>query len=121
MFLRDVYLFLWTLLLIIPGIIKGYAYRMVPYILADNPNIGAARAIELSDQMTKGEKLDIFVLDLSFLGWILLGSLACGIGVLFVNPYVEATNAELYAALKDKAYRNGLCTPAELGEGYAQG
>ncbi len=121
MFLRDVYLFLWTLLLIIPGIIKGYAYRMVPYILADNPNIGAARAIELSDQMTKGEKLDIFVLDLSFLGWILLGSLACGIGVLFVNPYVEATNAELYAALKDKAYRTGLCTPAELGEGYAQG
>ncbi len=121
MVLRDVYLFLWTLLLIIPGIIKGYAYRMVPYILADNPNIGAARAIELSDQMTKGEKLDIFVLDLSFLGWILLGTLACGIGVLFVNPYIEATNAELYAALKDKAYRNGLCTPAELGEGYTQG
>lgn len=117
MLLKDIYLFLWSLLLIIPGIIKGYAYRMVPYILADNPNIGAQRAIELSDQMTKGEKLNIFVLDLSFLGWILLGALACGVGVLFVNPYIEATNAELYAVLKDKAYRTGLCSPAELGEG----
>ncbi|MFA9379783.1 MAG: DUF975 family protein [Acetanaerobacterium sp.] len=120
MVLRDVFLFLWYLLLIIPGIIKSYAYRMVPYILADNPNIGASRAIELSNQMTKDEKLEIFVLDLSFLGWILLGVLACGVGVLFVSPYIEATNAELYAMLKDKAYRTGLCTPAELGEQYPQ-
>lgn len=120
MLLRDVFLFLWTLLLWIPGIIKSYAYRMVPYILADNPNIGAMRAIELSNQMTRGEKLNIFVLDLSFLGWLFLGSMACGVGTLFVFPYVEATDAELYAVLKDKAYRTGLCTPAELGDGYPQ-
>ncbi len=120
MILKDVYLFLWSLLLIIPGIVKGYAYRMVPYILADNPNIGAQRAIDLSNQMTKGEKLNIFVLDLSFLGWVLLGALACGIGTLFVTPYIEATNAELYAVLKQKAYQTGLCSPAELGEQYPQ-
>ncbi|SDM53077.1 DUF975 family protein [Acetanaerobacterium elongatum] len=120
MFLRDIFLFLWTLLLIIPGIIKGYAYRMVPYILADNPNIGAGRAIELSEQMTKGEKFDMFVLDLSFLGWVLLSALTCGIGMIFLKPYMEATFTELYAVLKDKAYRGGLCTPAELNEYYPQ-
>ncbi len=116
MLLRDVYLFLWFLLLIIPGIVKSYAYRLVPYILADNPNIGAQRAIELSNQMTKGEKLEIFVLDLSFLGWFLLSLIPCGLGIVFLSPYISATNAELYAALKEKAYRNGICTPAELGE-----
>ena len=120
MIVRDIFLFLWTLLLIIPGIIKGYAYSMVPYILADNPNIGVSRAIELSNNMTHGEKLNIFVLDLSFLGWILLTVVTCGIGMLFLAPYMEATKAELYAALKDKAYRGGLCTPAELGENYPQ-
>lgn len=120
MFLRDIFIFLWTLLLIIPGIIKGYAYRMVPYILADNPNIGAGRAIELSEQMTKGEKFNMFVLDLSFLGWILLSALTCGIGMIFLKPYMEATFTELYAVLKDKAYRGGLCSPAELNEYYPQ-
>ncbi len=120
MLLRDIYIFLWSLLFIIPGIIKGYAYCMVPYILADNPNIGVGRAIELSDAMTKGEKFNIFVLDLSFLGWALLAAITCGIGFLFLNPYIEATRAELYTVLKDKAYRGGLCSPAELGEYYPQ-
>ncbi len=111
---RGIYLILWTLLLIIPGIIKMYAYRMVPYILADNPNIGRTRAIDLSKQMTKGEKFDIFVLDLSFLGWYLLGALALGIGVLFVQPYYDATNAELYFKLREKAVDRGITTPEEL-------
>ena len=114
MLLRGVYLILWTLLLIIPGIIKMYAYRMVPYILADNPNIGHSRAIDLSKQMTMGEKFDIFVLDLSFLGWFLLGALALGIGVLFVQPYYDATNAELYFKLREKAVAGGITTPEEL-------
>ncbi|MCF7950378.1 MAG: DUF975 family protein [Spirochaetaceae bacterium] len=114
MLLRGIYLILWTLLLIIPGIIKMYAYRMVPYILADNPNIGHSRAIDLSSQMTMGEKFDIFVLDLSFLGWFLLGALALGIGVLFVQPYYDATNAELYFKLREKALDRGITTPEEL-------
>lgn len=114
MLLRGVYLLLWTLLLIIPGIIKMYAYRLVPYILSDNPNIGHKRAIELSDQMTMGEKLDIFIFDLSFLGWYLLGVLAFGIGVLFVQPYFDAANAELYFTLRDRAIERRITTADEL-------
>jgi uncharacterized membrane protein len=114
MLLRGVYLLLWTLLLIIPGIIKMYAYRLVPYILADNPHIGHRRAIDLSKQMTMGEKFDIFVLDLSFIGWYLLGALALGIGVLFVQPYYDATNAELYFELRQQALNRGITTAEEL-------
>jgi len=114
MVLRGIYIFLWTLLLIIPGIIKSYAYRMVPYILADNPDIGASRAIELSNRMTDGEKWDMFVLDLSFIGWYLLGLIALGIGVLFVMPYEDATKAELYLVLREKAVNRGYTTLDEL-------
>ncbi|HEY8350372.1 MAG TPA: DUF975 family protein [Clostridia bacterium] len=114
MALKDLYLFLWTLLLIIPGIVKSYAYRMVPYILADNPNIGAGRAIELSERMTYGHKFDIFILDLSFLGWYLLGLLCLLVGGLFVKPYEYATNAELYLTLRRNAIESGYCTPWEL-------
>ncbi len=103
MFLRSIYIFLWTLLLIIPGIIKFYAYRMVPYILADNPEIKPGKAIKLSQEMTQGEKWNIFVLDLSFLGWFILGALALGIGIFFVQPYYDATNAGLYLNLKQKS------------------
>ncbi|MDD4803311.1 MAG: DUF975 family protein [Syntrophomonas sp.] len=106
--------FLWLLLLIIPGIIKYYAYRMVPYILADNPQIGYKRALKLSTGMTDGEKFSIFVLDLSFIGWYLLGALAFGVGVLFVFPYQNATEAELYLVLRQNAIQNGLCTSEEL-------
>lgn len=111
---RGIYLFFWTLLLIIPGIIKYYAYRMVPYILAENPRIGSRRAIELSRQMTDGEKFDIFILDLSFIGWYLLGLLAFGIGIIFVQPYVDATHAELYLALRARAIEKGFTSEGEL-------
>ncbi|SCY10357.1 DUF975 family protein [Alkaliphilus peptidifermentans] len=114
MLLKGVFLFLWTLLLIIPGIIKSYAYRMVPYILADNPGIGAKRAIELSNKMTDGEKFDMFVLDLSFIGWYILGALLLIIGMIFVMPYENSTFAELYLVLRQKAIDNGFCTAEEL-------
>lgn len=114
MLLRSVYTFLWTLLFIIPGIVKSYAYRMVPYILADNPQIGYNRAIQLSDQMTRGEKWEMFVLDLSFIGWYILGTLALLIGTLFVNPYNDATNAELYLILRRNAIEKGLTSYEEL-------
>ena len=115
MLCKDVLIFLWTLLLIVPGIIKWYAYFMVPYILADNPNIGYRRALELSENMTEGHKLDMFVLDLSFLGWLLLGLLACLIGQLFVIPYIESTYAQLYLILRKNALEKNLCTMEELG------
>lgn len=114
MFVTGVLIFLWTLLLIIPGIIKSYAYRMVPYILADNPNIGVRKAIILSNEMTRGHKFDMFVLDLSFIGWYILGALALGIGVLFVMPYENATNAELYLVLRKDALENSLCSNEDL-------
>ncbi len=106
--------FLWFLLLIIPGIVKAYAYRMVPYILADNPKIGHKRALELSIKMTHGQKFKIFVLDLSFIGWYLLGMLALFVGVLFVMPYQNATEAELYLILRQNALDNGMCSYEEL-------
>jgi uncharacterized membrane protein len=118
MLLKDVYIFLWTLLFIIPGIIKSYSYRMVPYILADNPNIGARRAIELSESMTQGHKFDIFILDLSFIGWYLLGLLCFFIGGIFVRPYEDATNAELYLTLRQNAIERGMCSLSELNLYY---
>ncbi|MBS4537739.1 DUF975 family protein [Clostridium sp. D2Q-11] len=106
--------FLWYLLLLIPGIIKAYSYSMVPYILGDNPNIGYKRALDLSKKMTRGHKFDMFVLDLSFLGWYILGLIALGIGVLFVMPYVYATKGELYIVLRKYTLANNLSTHEEL-------
>lgn len=106
--------FLWYLLLIIPGIVMYYAYMMVPYILADNPHMDYERAIELSKEMTYGHKFDMWVLDLSFIGWYFLGALAFFIGVIFVMPYDNATKAELYLALRQNALNKGLCSYEEL-------
>ncbi len=114
MLLRDIFLFLWTLLLIIPGIIKGYSYRMVPYILAENPNIGAEEAITLSRKMMDGNKFESFVLDLSFFGWYLLGFLAFVVGTFFVNPYFDATEAQLYLVLRKNALEAQYCTYEDL-------
>ena len=104
MFWKEVKVFLWSLFFIIPGIIKAYEYSMVPYILAENPNISCKRAFELSKKMTDGEKLKIFILDLSFIGWVLLGLLLCCVGQIFVQPYIEATFAELYQVMREKAH-----------------
>ena len=101
MFLRDLYLFLWTLLLIVPGIVKAYSYRMVPYILAENPEMPANEIITRSREMMNGNKWQAFVLDLSFLGWILLGAITLGLGIVFwTGPYIQSTNAALYLKLK---------------------
>ena len=102
MFLMDLKTLLWLFLFIVPGVIKAYEYSMIPYLLAENPNLSASEAFSLSKQMTTGQKADLFVLDLSFLGWIILGALCCGIGLLFVQPYPEATKAEVYLILKQK-------------------
>jgi uncharacterized membrane protein len=111
----GIMLILVGLVLSIPVIIKTYAYRLTPWILADNPTIGYRRALRLSISMTHGHKFEIFVLDLSFIGWFLLGVLACGIGVLFVLPYVQATHAELYAALRSNAVSQSLASMEEFG------
>ncbi|MDP4108673.1 MAG: DUF975 family protein [Bacillota bacterium] len=105
---------LWFLLFIIPGIVKSYSYLLVPYILADNPNIGYRRALKLSIEMTDGYKFKIFILQLSFIGWYLLGSLCFFVGVLFVKPYYDATFAEMYVEIRDCAVESGICTREEL-------
>ena len=88
MFFRDLFILLWTLLLIVPGIIKSYSYRLVPYILSENPHMDRKRALELSQQMMDGHKMEAFVLELSFFGWFLLSTLTCGlVGIFYVNPY----------------------------------
>lgn len=114
MVILEVKIFLWSLLLIIPGIIKSYEYHFVPYILAENPYLSYTRAFEISKDMTDGVKFQIFVLQLSFIGWLLLGGLLCGVGTLFVNPYIEATMAELYMAQRAKVLMERRATNEEL-------
>lgn len=102
MFLKGLYISLWSLLLVIPGIIKMYEYRMIPYILAENPGIGTKEAFALSKQMMDGNKGEALILDLSFFGWYILGALTFNILTIFyVNPYVFMTSAELYVAIKE--------------------
>ena len=114
MFWRDVKIFLWSLLFVIPGIIKSYEYCMVPYILAENPQISSERAFELSKLMTRGEKWKIFVLQLSFIGWYLIGAVCCCVGGVFVDPYFEATFAELYQVMREKAHGLGFADYNDL-------
>ena len=115
MFLKGLYQFLWSLLLLIPGIVKSYEYRMIPYILCENPNISRRRAFEISKDMMRNNKWKTFVLDLSFLGWEILSLLTLGIlGIFYVNPYVLGTNAELYAVLRENALKNGYASDKEL-------
>ncbi len=94
---------------------RMYAYRMVPWILGDNPTIGRKRALRLSIEMTKGHKWSMFVLDLSFIGWFILGFLACCVGILFVLPYYNATQAELYARLRTLAVEKNMSSMEEFG------
>lgn len=119
MFLRDLFIFLWSLLLIVPGIIKSYEYRMIPYLLAENPQLSAQRAFELSKEMMKGQKWNTFVLDLSFILWGILGAITC-IGVYFIRPYIVATQVELYTVLKDISKKNGITNDYELVGFYPQ-
>ena len=115
MLVRDIKLFLWMLLFVVPGIVKSYSYWMVPYIIAENPGISTSRAFKISCQTTKGEKMRIFVFELSFIGWYLLCALTFGIGLIFLLPYVSASRAELYAALRYKAAKMQICTRDEIG------
>lgn len=99
--LRDIFLCLWTCLFLIPGIVKCYSYRMVPYILKDNPELSATEVITRSRQMMQGNKGKAFLMDLSFLGWFIL-SLFPLVAILWTNPYYESSKAALYLELKQK-------------------
>ena len=91
--LMVVYTILWTLLLIVPGIMKSYSYAMTAFILRDEPQLKNNEAIEKSMRMMEGHKMNLFVLDLTFIGWILLGIVTCGLGLLWVEPYICTARA----------------------------
>lgn len=120
-FFYTLYITLWSLLFVIPGIIKSYEYLLVPYILAENPAISKDRAFEISKKTMEGEKMNTFILHLSFIGWYLLLCAATmmtfglgAIGAYCLVPYVNATFVELYTCLREKALTNGYATPEEL-------
>ncbi len=95
-----IFLFLWTLLFVIPGIVKTYSYSMCFYIKNDHPEYTWNQCITESRKMMKGYKWKLFCLDFSFIGWIIVGALACGIGTLWVYPYQQAAHAAFYEELK---------------------
>ena len=95
-FLKTVYVLLWSLLFIIPGIIASYSYAMTGYILADHPELTASEAIERSKEMMSGNRFRLFCLHLSFIGWAILCAFTMGIGNLWLNPYKQAATAAFY-------------------------
>ena len=107
MFLMHIFIFLWSLLFIIPGIIKMFSYAMTPYILEENPELSAGEAIDRSRAMMKGHKFDLFWLWLSFIGWLILSLLTLGIGGLWLGPYQQTAYAAFYEDVKADYEKNG--------------
>ena len=115
MFFKDLYVVLWSLLFIIPGIYKAYQYRMVPYILGENPDMTYQEVLQRSKDMMDGQKWDAFVLDLSFILWHMLGGITCGLAEIFyVAPYVNLTDAALYSRLSRKDLEDAQPVPTTM-------
>lgn len=107
MFLMNLFILLWSLLLIIPGIVKAFSYAMTPYILEERPELSAGEAIDHSRAMMKGHKFDLFWLYLSFLGWGILCIFTLGIGLLWLLPYMQTSVASFYEDVKADYELNG--------------
>ena len=112
-FLRTLFTVLWSLLFIIPGIVKGLSYAMTPFILEEHPEMTASQAIKASMQLMDGHKMDLFILGLSFIGWSLLACLTMGIGFLFLNPYMNAAYAAFYRDISRKQEAGSYVPPVE--------
>ncbi len=123
--LVNVFTFLWSLLFVVPGIIKAIAYSQAKYVIHDNPRLKGKEAIEISKRMTNGFKGDLFSMYLSFIGWYILVGLTGGILSIYVTPYVETTAAMYYENLKRYSIENGIVAPEAFGiapvTGGAQG
>lgn len=98
--LITIFTFLWSLLFIIPGIIKAFSYSQAFYILAEHPEMTASEALNESKEIMEGHKWELFVLGLSFIGWALLGSITCGIAYIWILPYMQATITNFYHKIK---------------------
>ena len=116
MFFMNLKIILWSLLFIIPGIIKTYEYAMIPFMLAENPDLDSRRAFEITRDMMRGNKWRYFILQLSFIGWMILALIPAGIGVIFLAPYMQAASVQFYLEMKSDAFRNGYIRPGELPE-----
>lgn len=123
--LVNVFTVLWSLLFVVPGIIKAIAYSQAKYVIHDNPRLKGKEAIEISKRMTNGFKGDLFSMYLSFIGWYILVGLTGGILSIYVTPYVETTAAMYYENLKRYSIENGIVAPEAFGiapvTGGAQG
>ena len=108
------WVFLWSLLFIIPGIVKLYSYSMMFFALAENPKIGATKAMDISKILTSGHKADLFLMDVSFLGWAVLSCLSFGIGFIWLVPYVKMTKTYAYYDLKRMAFAQSKLSPADF-------
>ena len=98
--LRGIFIFLWSLLLVIPGIVASFSYSMAHFIMVENPNMTASEALKASKELMDGHKWDLFCLNLSFIGWILLCILTLGIGYLWLEPYMNAAHAAFYRSIR---------------------
>ena len=98
--MTTLFTMLWSLLFVIPGIVKAYSYSMAMYIKNDNPDYDWRKCIDESQEMMSGHKADLFMLDLSFLGWMIVGTLCAGVGVFWVNAYMSAAHAQFYEDLR---------------------
>ena len=115
MLLSMLYEFLWGLLFIIPGVIKSYSYAAVPYILARYDNVSIDNSIRLSERIMNGHKMDLFILDLSFIGWHLLGALTFGLlNVFWIAPYQNIASAGCFDEFLAEAIESGRVDPSEL-------
>lgn len=111
----GLWVYLWSMLFVIPGIIKTFAYSMTPYILANEPDVEATKALKLSMRMTDGHKGEIFVMMLSFIGWELLSGMTFGIlELVYVGPYRQTAMAGLYQELRADAIERGVLTEADF-------
>lgn len=102
-FLRNLFVALWSLLLVVPGIMKSYSYAMAFYIMADQPDTGAQEALEKSKELMEGHRMELFMLQLSFFGWFMLCGVTFGLASFYVVPYMGATLAMYYRDLRGHA------------------
>lgn len=105
---------LWTLLFLFPGIVKAISYSMMFWVISENPGISVRKAMDISKIMTNGHKADIFVLYLSFLGWFLLSCVTCGIGLIWLHPYVTTTMTNAYYDLKLESFNAKKLKPSDF-------
>lgn len=112
---RGLWIFLWGLLYYLPGVVKAYAYSQSLYILADNPQLGVKDAVKVSMKLTENYKWELFVLDLSFVGWVILGIFTYGVGFAVGYAYYQATRSQVYLFLREEAIRKGICTHEQFG------